>query len=138
MSTLSLSKSSSELTEARLRVAMKFGKVTSHESSTVVVLEKALRLLVGTRDWRGRALILLCQAEACLTLNLQEGAVACLTLAENSSSRIEDSTLCQDIEQRIKLVIAQVGEQQFLEFRKHLAGQAEIIRGQAMSRIAGK
>jgi tetratricopeptide (TPR) repeat protein len=71
--------------------------VLGEASRSLAVLEKALRLLVGTRDWRGRALILLCQAEACLTLNLQEDAMACLTLAENSSSRIEDSTLRQHL-----------------------------------------
>ncbi len=88
-------------------------------------------------DWSGSVLNLLYQSKAFLALNQQEATVACLILAEDLSSRIRDPALSLEVNQQIELMTAQVGEQEFLELKERLAGQAETVRHRAMSMITG-
>ena len=101
-------------------------------SKSLAALEEA------SPDWNGSVLNLLYQSEAFLVLNQQEATVACLILAEDISSRIRDPALSLEVDQQIELMTAQVGEQEFLELKERLAGQAETVRHRAMSMITGK
>jgi len=104
----------------------------------LAALEEALGFQVGIPDKSGLVLNLLYQSEAFLALKWQDAAVAWLILAENLSSRIEDSALRHEVDQRIRLVTAQIGEKVFLALKERLAGQAETVRHRAMSKITGK
>lgn len=104
-------------------------------SNSLAALEEGWDLLVGSPDRSGRILNLLYQSEAFLILNWQEAAVACLTLAEDLLSGIEDSILHEEVGQRIELVKARLGEQEFLELKERIAGEAEISWHRAISRI---
>lgn len=106
-------------------------------SKSLATLEEALVLQVGTPDRSGQVLNLLYQCEAFLALTWQEATVACLILAEDLSSRMEDSVLCLEVDLRTELVSAQLGEQEFLVLKERLVGQAETVRHRAMSMITG-
>lgn len=105
-------------------------------SKSLAALDEALRVQAGVSDWSGSVLNLLSQSEAFLALNQQEAAVACLALADQLSSRAGDSALRREVNQRVELVSAQIGEREFLELKKHLAKQEETVRQRAISKIA--
>jgi tetratricopeptide (TPR) repeat protein len=102
---------------------------------SLATLEEALVLQIGIPDRSGQVLNLLYQCEAFLVLKWQEAAVACLILAEDLSSRMEDSVLCLEVDLRTELISSQLGEQEFLELKECLDGHAETVRHRAMSMI---
>ena len=102
---------------------------------SLVALEKALALQVRCPDMSGELLNFLDQSEAFLKLDQKEVAVACHILAEELLSRIEDDTMSQEVDLRRETIAAQIGEQEFLELKEHLAEQAATVRYEAISEI---
>jgi tetratricopeptide (TPR) repeat protein len=131
-------KDASALAQDRLSLGRHY-LATGEASKALAVLERALCIRPSTAPDIGRKMFtLLYQSEAFIRLKWSEPAIACLILAEGLSSRIDDSSLRQEIDRRVELLTTQVGEQGFLALKDRLASQAETIRRQAIAQIVGE
>lgn len=107
-------------------------------AKALAALDEAFGFQVSISDKKGLVLNLIYQSETFLSLEWQDATVACIILAENLSSGIEDSTLHHVVEQSISCSIAQIGEKKYFALKNCLARQADTVRTQAMTKIFGQ
>jgi tetratricopeptide (TPR) repeat protein len=128
----------SGLSQDRLALG-RYYLIKGEANKSLFLLQEAWHAQILVPDLSGIALNLLYQSEAFLSLKKDEVAVACVVLAEEFSSRIEDIADRQEVNRQLnsfhKLITANLGEQKLVELKKSLSGKAEGVWYRELLRV---